>query len=62
LCELAKSYQKLVEDEKRLTREQLAIANVGKLDPKKHLEDDVQKLMSSNIKQTLGAMLDSIAF
>lgn len=45
-----------------MTPEQLAIKNVGKLDPKRHLEDKVEILMTSNIVQCLGAMLDTVIF
>lgn len=45
-----------------MTPEQLAIKNVGKLDPKRHLEDKVEVLMTSNIVQCLGAMLDTVIF
>ncbi len=51
-----------VEDEEKLTKEELAIKNVGKQDPKRHLEMTVDKVMSSNIVQCLGAMLDTIVF
>jgi len=62
MLELTKSYQKLVEDEGKMTAEEIAIANVGKLDPKKRLEENVTTMMSSNIVQTLGAMLDTVTF
>jgi len=62
LLELAKSYQKAVQEEGKITPEKQAIANVGKLDPKRHLELDVQSLMGSNILQTLSAMLDTVVF
>lgn len=52
----------MVEDEQTMTSEELAIANVGKLNAKKHLEENVNKLMSSNIVQELGTMVDSIVF
>mmetsp|Transcript_7368 Transcript_7368/g.10208 ORF Transcript_7368/g.10208 Transcript_7368/m.10208 type:complete len:311 (+) Transcript_7368:691-1623(+) len=62
MLELAKNYNKWIEEEDKLTKEKLAIHNVGKLDPKRHLAQDVEKLMTSNIVQTLGGMLDSIVF
>jgi 26S proteasome regulatory subunit N11 len=62
MLELAKSYQKLVEDEGKLSPEKLAILNVGKVDPKKHLEEEVTRMMSDNIVQMLGAMVDTIVF
>ena len=51
-----------LEDEEKMTPEQLAIKNVGKQDPKRHLEEKVDTLMSSNIVQCLGAMLDTVVF
>jgi 26S proteasome regulatory subunit N11 len=62
LLELAKNYNKNVIDEEKLTPEELAKQNVGKLDPKKHLADDVERLMSDNIVQCLGTMLDFVVF
>lgn len=62
MLQLTKNYQKLVEDEGKMTKEEIAIANVGKLDPKKRLEENVTSMMSSNIVQTLGAMLDTVTF
>jgi len=35
---------------------------VGKLDAKKHLESDIATVMSSNIIQCLGTMLDTVVF
>jgi len=62
LLELAKSYQKAVQEEDKIAEDKKAIANVGRLDPKRHLELDVQSLMASNILQMLSAMLDTVVF
>ncbi|CAA0821689.1 26S proteasome non-ATPase regulatory subunit 14 homolog [Striga hermonthica] len=62
MLNLAIKYNKAVEEEDELPPEKLAIANVGKQDAKKHLEEHVSNLMSSNIVQTLGTMLDTIVF
>lgn len=35
---------------------------VGRLDAKKHLEEDIERVMSDNIIQCLGTMLDTISF
>jgi len=59
---LAKNYGKALEEEEKMTPEQLAIKNVGKQDPKRHLEEKVDVLMTSNIVQCLGAMLDAVVF
>jgi len=62
MLELAKNYNKNILEEDKLTKEKLAIQNVGKLDPKRHLQQDVEKLMVANIVQTLGAMVDTVIF
>eukprot|EP00164_Ancoracysta_twista_P000556 GFYU01000740.1.p1 GENE.GFYU01000740.1~~GFYU01000740.1.p1 ORF type:complete len:311 (-),score=102.23 GFYU01000740.1:325-1257(-) len=62
LRKLAQEYNKAVQQEDQVTPEELAIINVGKLDAKKHLQDNVEKLMSDNILQTLGTMLDTVVF
>jgi len=62
MVELAKNYNKNVLEEEKLTKEKLAIQNVGKLDPKRHLQQDIEQLMTANIVQTLGAMIDTVAF
>ena len=62
MLKLAKAYHKALEDEDKMTPEQLAIKNVGKQDPKRHLEEKVNVLMTSNIVQCLGAMLDTVVF
>ena len=59
---LAQQYNKSLEEEEKMTPEQLAIKNVGKVDPKRHLEDKVDLLMTTNIVQCLGAMLDTVIF
>lgn len=55
-------YLQALEEEEKMTPEQLAIKNVGKQDPKRHLEEKVDTLMATNIVQCLGAMLDTVVF
>lgn len=62
MLELAKTYNKALDDEEKMTAEQLAVKNVGRQDPKRHLEEQVDVLMTSNIVQCLGAMLSTVAF
>ena len=38
------------------------VATVGKVDAKKRIEDSVMQLMSTNIVQLLGTMLDTVVF
>ncbi|KAL5729222.1 multicatalytic endopeptidase [Ranunculus cassubicifolius] len=62
MCDLTAKYNRSVQEEEELSPEKRMIANVGKQDPKKCLEECVTKLMSSNINQTLGTMLDTVIF
>merc|ERR1712087_567777 len=62
MLELAKSYHKALEEEENMTPEQLAIKNVGKQHPKRHLEEHVDVMMTKNIVQCLGAMLHTVVF
>lgn len=62
ILELTKQYSKRLEEEEGKSPEELVVAHVGKLDPKKHLQSAVEELMASNITQTLGAMLGSVVF
>jgi len=62
ILSLTQQYHKCLEDEDKMTPEQLAIKNVGKLDPRRHLLAKVEHLMTTNIMQCLGAMLDSVIF
>lgn len=62
VCFISHEHTQALEDEEKMTPEQLAIKNVGKQDPKRHLEEKVDTLMSNNIVQCLGAMLDTIVF
>merc|ERR1712205_26605 len=57
LKELATKYEKAVVEEDKLTAQELVVKNVGRQDPKKHLSENVQKLMADNIVRTLGVML-----
>lgn len=57
MLSLAEAYQKSVEEESTLTQEQLKTHYVGKQDPKRHLEDAVEKSMGDQIRQSLGTMI-----
>jgi len=62
MVKLSANYNKRIVAEEEKTAEQLAIANVGKIDPKRHLEANVEELMAENIVQCLATMLDTVAF
>jgi len=62
LLDFSKQYKKRLDEEENKTAEEVTLANVGKLDPKKHLENDVEELMAANITQCLTTMLDTVIF
>lgn len=62
LLELVKQYSKRLEEEEGKTAAELVTFTAGKIDPKKHLETHVEELMTNNISQTLGIMLDTVVF
>lgn len=62
MLKLTKDYNERVQQEEGKTMEEIEVENVGKIDPKKHLEASVSDLMSSNIIQCLGTMLDTVVF
>lgn len=59
---LSDRYDQAVVEEQELPQEKRIVANVGKMDAKKHLASNVTNLMSSNIIQAMGTMLDTIVF
>ena len=59
---LAKEFGKNVMEEETMTEQQLTVSRVGKQDPKRHLEANVQELLNTNIDQCLATMLDTIVF
>ena len=62
MLKLTKNYNERVQSEEGKTTEQVLVDNVGKIDPKRHLESEVADLMSANIIQCLGTMLDTVVF
>jgi 26S proteasome regulatory subunit N11 len=61
LVELADGYEKRVREENELTKEQLKTRYVGKVDPKKHIEDVGQQLIEDNIVAVSRQMIDKEA-
>ncbi|CAF1303932.1 unnamed protein product [Rotaria sordida] len=62
MVDLSKNYIKLLEDEEKMTQKQLTIENIGKQDPKKHLEENIDTLMTSNIVQCIAVMISLVIF
>ncbi|KXS19766.1 Mov34-domain-containing protein [Gonapodya prolifera JEL478] len=57
---LAELYNKSVQEEMTLTSDQLKTRHVGKQDPKRHLQENVEKVMTANIVQAMASMLDTV--
>lgn len=62
LSKLSKDYSVRVKEEEGKTMEEIEVLNVGKIDPKKHLENDVHELLAASIIQCLGTMIDTVVF
>lgn len=62
MLRLSAQYNERVQKEEGKTPEEFEVDNVGKIDPKRHLETSVHDLMSANIIQCLGTMLDTVVF
>jgi 26S proteasome regulatory subunit N11 len=62
MARLSKDYGERVKEEEGRTPEEVEVMNVGKVDPRKHLENDVHELMASSIIQCLGTMIDTVVF
>jgi 26S proteasome regulatory subunit N11 len=62
LVKLTHDYNERVKEEEDKTAEEVVVANVGKIDPKQHLETNIRELMDSNILQTMCTMLDTVVF
>lgn len=62
MTRLTRDYSTRVKEEEGKTAEEVEVMNVGKIDIKRHLENDVQDLMASSILQCLGTMIDTVVF
>mmetsp|Transcript_2053 Transcript_2053/g.3228 ORF Transcript_2053/g.3228 Transcript_2053/m.3228 type:complete len:152 (+) Transcript_2053:661-1116(+) len=62
MTRLSKDYCARVKEEEGHTPEEIEVMNVGKVDPKRHLDNDVNELMAASIIQCLGTMIDTVVF
>jgi 26S proteasome regulatory subunit N11 len=59
---LSSEYATKIKDEEGKTIKEINLANVGKVDPKRHISMVVSEVMAANVLQCLGAMLDTVVF
>ncbi|GFH52688.1 26S proteasome regulatory subunit [Chaetoceros tenuissimus] len=62
MLKLSKEYNERIVEEEGKSQEEITVELTGKIDVKKHLEGCVEDLMSSNIVQCLGVMIDTVVF
>ena len=61
MLSLSQQYTASVKEETTMTAQQLKTRHVGKQDPKRHLEDAVERAMQDSILQSLGTMLTMLS-
>jgi len=62
MLSLAKNYKQMVDEEQTLSKDKMEIRHVGKINPKRHLEEKVDNLIADNITQCLTGMLSKEVF
>lgn len=62
MAKLSKDYAVRVREEEGHTQAEMQVKNVGKVDPRKSLEHDVNELLVSTIIQCLGTMINTVTF
>jgi len=62
MLNFSSKYNDCIQEEEGKTAEEIIVASVGKIDPKRHLVNSYEELMSHNILQLLGTMLGVVVF
>eukprot|EP00924_Labyrinthula_sp_SR-Ha-C_P015073 maker-scaffold_9-snap-gene-7.26-mRNA-1 protein AED:0.01 eAED:0.01 QI:111/1/1/1/1/1/3/929/315 len=62
MVRLAKQFNERLKQEEEKTKDEVDLENVGKVDPKKHLEDIVDNLLTENIDQSLSIGVNTMIF
>jgi 26S proteasome regulatory subunit N11 len=62
MVKLSAAYSERVKEEEGRTLDEIEVMNVGKVDPRRHLESGVAELMAGAIIQCLGTMIGTVAF
>ena len=61
-AKLAKQYNKWIEDETKQSTGDFVVTSVGKMNPKVHLNNQVEESMNNNVMNCLGTMLNTVVF
>ena len=59
---LTSEYEKWIHAENKKTKKEMVVSTVGKVNPELRLTQHIEDIMTSNIVQCLGTMIDSLAF
>lgn len=62
LLDLTSKYNRAIEDEINLSAHEVIVKSAGKIDAKKRLQNQVDKLFTDNLLQCIGTMIDTIVF
>lgn len=62
MTELTAKYEQWIQAENKKTKREMVVSTVGKINPQLRLTQHIEDIMTSNIVQCLGTMLDSKIF
>lgn len=62
MASLTTEYDKWIQGEMKKTKKEMVVSTVGKVNPAMRLTQRVEEVMTNNIVQCLGTMLDSLTF
>jgi 26S proteasome regulatory subunit N11 len=55
-------YNKWIKEETKMTREEFVVHSVGKLNPQKHLQSEIEESLNANVMDCLGSMVNTVVF
>jgi 26S proteasome regulatory subunit N11 len=55
-------YNKWIKEETKMKREEFVVYQVGKLNPKSHLQTEIEETLNTNVIDCLGTMLNTVVF
>jgi 26S proteasome regulatory subunit N11 len=55
-------YNKWIKEETKMKRDEFVVYQVGKLNPKAHLQNEFEETLNTNVIGCLGTMLNTVVF
>jgi len=62
MSRLTQMYKKWIDQETKMKREEFVVYQVGKVNPKSHLQQELEETMNTNVIDCLGTMLNTVVF